>query len=133
MGFAEGTPTELVELGGQLYEIGWTWAAKRRVRECLLARHADPAAVHEEENLAAALWAALDKEARTALTLDDVEEMINPANEVAVAGALRALIIRSEPEPDPNVKPGAVTMPTPGLEKKSASTSSGRLESTISV
>lgn len=125
MGFAEGVPTVQIQLGGKSYTLGWTWAAKRRVRDYLAARHGDPLKANEEENLATVLWASMDKEQRESLTVEDVEEMVHPDNERIIAEKIRDLCLRSEP--DPNVDPVAVKKPTTG---ESNSKKSGQLVST---
>jgi hypothetical protein len=128
-GFAEGTPTVSVSLGGKSYTLGWTWAAKRRVRDYLTSIGKDGAGVHEEEYLSAVLWASMEKDARTDLSVDDVAELINPSNETEIAEKIRRLCIASEPESDPNVEPAAAKMeePTAG---RSLSSSAGQLVST---
>lgn len=132
MSFAEGTPTVEIQLGGKPYTLGWTWGAKRRVRESLIGRHADPKNAGEEENLATVLWASMEEEHRKALTVENIEDMIHADNEVEISKKIEELCLRSEPEPDPNAQPAAVKKPTAGTER-SASTSSARLESTISA
>lgn len=115
MSFAEGTPTVTVMLGGIPYTLGWTWAAKRRVREQLKSRGTDPQTAHEEEYLTTIVWAAMDKEQRESITVEGVEELINDRNQSAVTRQIRALILESEPPPsepesDPNGRPRAPTM-----------------------
>lgn len=125
MPFAEGTPTVEVRLDGESYTLGWTWAAKRRVRDHLKALGQE--SVHGEEHLSTVVWASMDKESRESLTVEDIEEKINPRNEAEIAEKIRQLIMVSEPEePKPKTEPGAVTQPTPG----SRSNSAGQLAST---
>lgn len=131
-GFAEGTPTVSITLGGKSYTLGWTWGAKRRVREHLTERHADPKDVTAEENLATVLWASMEEEHRKALSVEGIEDMIHAGNELNISKKIEELCLRSEPEPDPNAQPAAVKKPTAGTER-SASTSSAPLESTISA
>lgn len=129
MPFAEGVPTVQIQLGGKPYSLGWTWAAKRRLKEALESTGADltnETAV--AENLAVVLWASLDKESRS-LTVEDVEEMIHAGNEVEVATKIGELFKASEPDPDPKQQPAAVKEPTAG---RSTSTNSAPLESVTS-
>lgn len=132
MSFAEGTPTVEIQLGGKSYTLGWTWGAKRRVRESLTKHHADPTNAGAEENLATVLWASMEEEHRKALSVEGIEDMIHADNELEISKRISELCLRSEPEPDPNEQPAAVKQPTAGTER-SASTSSLRLESTISA
>lgn len=128
MPFAEGTPTVEITLGGKSYTLGWTWAAKRRVREYLAAKYPNPETADEQEQLATAFWAGLDKESRSSLSVEDIEEMIHSGNEAEVVERMSALFKKSEPEPDPNVAPVAETKkPTTG---RSTSTNSPQLAST---
>lgn len=123
-GFAEGTPTVTIQLGGKAYTLGWTWGAKRRVKDHL--KPDDPF----EENIAVILWASMDKEAREAISVEEIEELVHPENEAEVVGKFAELFKKSEPEPDPNADPVAVKEPTTGNQN---SKNSGRLASTISV
>jgi hypothetical protein len=131
MPFAEGTPTVEITLGGKSYTLGWTWAAKRRVREYLTAKYPNPETADQQEQLATAFWAGLDKESRTGLSVEDVEEMIHSGNEAELVEKMGSLFTKSEPEPDPNVAPVAVMekekTPTTG---RSTSTNSPQLAST---
>lgn len=129
-GFAEGTPTVEIRLDGKSYTLGWNWGAKRRARETILSRHADPQNVDQSEAMAAAVWASMDKENRAELSVEDVEEMIHPGNEVEVMEKVNRIIKSSEPDPEVKAEPAAVKMPTAG---KSPSTNSVQSESTISV
>lgn len=131
-GFAEGTPTVQIQLGVKSYTLGWTWGAKRRARETILSRHADPQNVDQSEAIAAAVWASMEKEKRAELSVEDVEEMIHPGNELEVMEKINQIIKSSEPEPDTSGKtvPAAAKMPTAG---KSASMNSVQSESTISA
>lgn len=130
MPFAEGVPTVDITLGGKPLTIGWTWGAKRRVRDHHIAKYANPQDAPEEENLATILWAGMDKEVRASLSVEDIEDLIHPRNEAEVAKKIRELIAKSEPDPEPEVKaePAAVKTPTAG---SSNSSKSGQLASTI--
>lgn len=133
MPFAEGTPTVSVQLGGKSYTLGWTWGAKRRVRDLMLELGiTDPADANQEEYVAMGLWASMEPDARSTVTFREIEEMINPANELEISTTVMGMIVRGEPkeEPGKNVGPVAVKEPTTG---HSNSKMSGRLESTISV
>lgn len=126
MGFAEGTPTVTVQLGGQSFKLGWTWGAKRRVKERL-----KPDDVFED-NIAVVLWASMDKETRESITVEEIEELVHPGNEAEVVGKFAELFKSSEPkeEPGKNGEPVAVKEPTTGNQ---SSRMSGRSESTISA
>lgn len=100
----EGVPTIEIQLGGQTYTLGWTWGAKRRVQEILKARHSDPQNVDRSETLAAALWASLDEDNRKTISVEDVEEMIHPGNEMLVMQKMNDLLEASEPKPNPEGK-----------------------------
>lgn len=129
-GFAEGVPTVEITLGGKSYTVGWTWGAKRRVRDHHIAKYANPQDVAEEENLATILWAGMDQETRSGISVEEIEELIHPRNEADIAGKIRELIAKSEPDPEPEVKadPAAVKTPTAG---SSNSNKSGQSESLI--
>lgn len=127
MAFAEGTPTVEITLGGQPYTLGWTWGAKRRLKEKLEEQGKslkDADAI--TENLPAVLWASMDEDTRAALSIAAVEELINPRNEVEVVEKIGALFEKSEPDPEVKQEPAAVTMPTAGTNSKE----SGRLLAT---
>lgn len=128
MSFAEGTPTVEITLGGKSYTIGYSWGGKRRAREYLTRQGADPAKANEEEYLSTLLWACMDKESRSSLTVEDVEDMIHPGNEVEIGEKLKQLIVRGEPdeEPEGKTRPEAVKVPTSGTP----SSRSGQLQST---
>lgn len=129
MPFAEGTPTAQVTLGGKIYTLGWTWGAKRRLREFLATKGTtlnDARAI--EENLPAVVWAGLDKDQREKVSIEDVEEMFNPTNESEIAERIGSLFKVSEP--DVKTEPVAATVPTTGTSTSSRSVQS---ESTISV
>ena len=125
MPFAEGTPTVEITLGGKSYTLGWTWAAKRRARDYFASQGKDPDKATQEENIAVALWASLEKEARDSLSVGDIEEVINPANEEAILEKMSSLFTKSEPDPKP--EPVAAKIPTTG---RSTSMSSPQLAST---
>lgn len=138
-GFPEGTPTTRLTLGGRSHELGFNWGAKKRVRDYLLSQGKSATTTHEEDYLAAAVWASMDKETRGTLTVDDVLEMIGPQNEQEIAGKIKQLIGAAEPEKDAeeetegeleekNSQPVAVKAPTTG---ESQSKSAGQLASTI--
>lgn len=74
----------------------------------------------------------MEEEHRKALTVEGIEDMIHADNELEISGKIQELCLRSEPESDPNAQPAAVKKPTAGAENL-ASTSSARLESTISA
>ena len=131
MSFAEGTPTKEIQLGGKSYTLGWTWGSKRRLKEWFTATGVDGAsATSVGENLPAVLWASMDREARDALSVDDVGELINPRNEMDVATTIGSLFTVSEPDPDTKAGPVAATEPTTG---KLTSNKSAPWESTISA
>jgi len=126
-GFAEGTPTVEIRLGGQSYTLGWTWGAKRRLKEKLEEQGKslkDEDAI--TENLPAVLWASMDEDTRAALSIPAVEELINPSNEVMVVEKIGSLFTKSEPDPEVKPEPAAATMPTAGTN----SNASGRLLAT---
>lgn len=115
MPFAEGTPTTDITLGGKSYTLGWTWGAKRRLKEVLASRGKelnDAAAV--QENIPAVLWAAMDSESRNALSVEDVEELVNPRNESEVVDKIGLLFKASEPDPEVKQGPVAGKIPTTG-------------------
>jgi hypothetical protein len=127
-GFAEGTPTKEIQLGGKSYTLGWTWGSKRRLKEWFTAHGVDgnsPSSVGE--NLPAVLWASMDKGDRDSLSVDDVGELINPRNEIEVATTIGSLFTVSEPEPDVKAEPVAARKPTTGI---STSMNSGLSAST---
>lgn len=131
-GFAEGTPTVTITLGGKSYELGFNWGAKRRVRDYLTKAGKTELNTHQEDYLAATVWASMDKETRSTLTVDDVAEWINPRNERKIAQKIEQLVTDAEPEEDAeekNGQPVAVKMPTTG---DSQSNSVGPLVSTTS-
>lgn len=133
MSFAEGTPTVKVQLGGKEYTLGWTWGAKRRVRELMRELGiTNPDDANREEYVAMGLWAAMEDEVRATITFKEIEERINPTNEVEISTIVFGMIVGGEPKEKPgkNGEPVAVTEPTTG---KSNSKKSGRLESTISA
>lgn len=116
-----------ITLGGKLYTLGWTWGAKRRLKEKLEEQGKnlkDADAI--TENLPAVLWASMDTDARAALSIADVEELINPRNEVEIVEKIGSLFEKSEPDPEVKQEPAAVTMPTAGTN----SHESGRLLAT---
>lgn len=122
--FAEGTPTTEIQLGSKTFTLGWTWGAKRRLKEYLVSRGSDMKDVNAiSENLPAVLWAALDNEARASVSVEDIEEMVNPRNEALVVEKIGQLFTQSEPDPDPKPNPSAATKPTEG---KQTSTTYGR-------
>lgn len=125
-GFAEGTPTVTVQLGGKSYMLGWTWAAKRRVKERL--KPEDPF----EDNIATVLWAAMDKESREGISVEEIEELVHSGNEAEVVGKFSELFVKSEPkeEPGKNGDPVALSTATTGNQ---SSKTSGRLQSTTST
>lgn len=126
-GFVEGTPTVEITLGGKSYTLGWNWGAKRRLKEKLAERGrelSDAAAI--SENLPAVVWASMDKETRDSVSVEDIEELINPRNEVEVVEKIGSLFTQSEP--DVKTNPAAVKEPTAG---KSTLTNSSQLASTI--
>lgn len=128
MPFAEGTPTVQIQLGGKVYTLGWTWGAKRRLREFLATKGKtldDPKAI--EENLPAVFWASLNKDQRGEVSIEDLEEVFNPSNEGEIAEKIGSLFKVSEPDPDVKAEPVAAKEPTTG---KSTSTSSPQLAST---
>lgn len=132
-GFAEGTPTVSVQLGGKDYTLGWTWGAKRRVRELMRELGIEnPSDANQEEYVAMGLWAAMEDEARATITFREIEERINPTNEVEISKTVMGMILRGEPKEKPgkNGEPVAVKKPTTG---NSNSKKSGRLGSTISA
>lgn len=124
MSFAEGVPTVEIQLGGKSYTLGWTWAAKRRLKESGI-NLSDQAVI--AENLATVLWVSLEKDSRNDLSVEDIEEMIHSGNEVEVATRIGELFKVSEPDPDVKQEPAAVTEPTAG---RSTSMISGQLAST---
>lgn len=116
-GFVEGTPTVEIQLGGKSYTLGWTWASKRRLKEALVARGTNlTEQTGVAENLAAVLWASMEKEARAEMSVEDVEEMIHSGNEIEVATKIGELFKASEPDPEPagKTEPAAVIKPTAG-------------------
>ena len=131
MAFAEGTPTVQVTLAGKPYTLGWTWGSKRRLKEWFTAHGIDANSPQSMgENLPAMLWASMDKPDREAMSVEDVQELINPRNEVVIAEKIGEMFKVSEPEPDIKAESVAVTKPTTG---NSTSMNSEHLESTISV
>lgn len=128
MGFAEGVPTVEIQLGGKSYTLGWTWAARRRSREYLIAQGKENTA-SQYENVAAALWAGMEERVRAEISVGAIEEMIHPGNESEILEKMSALFEKSEPDPDPNAKPSAAKIPTEG---KQTSMSSGRSAGSIS-
>lgn len=127
--FAEGTPTVDVTLGGKTYTIGYSWGAKRRARQELIRRGNDADRAHEEEYLSTLLWACLGKEDRSLLSVEDIEDMIHPGNESEIGKQLKQLIVRGEPdeEPEGNARPAAANRETTA---GTSSTESGRLVAT---
>lgn len=126
MPFAEGTPTITVQLGRKDYTLGWTWGAKRRVKERL--RPEDPF----EDNIAVVLWAAMDKESREAISVEEIEELVHPGNEAEVVEKFSELFKKSEPKEEPE-KNGEPVASKPATTGNRSSKKSGRSESTISA
>lgn len=130
-GFAEGTPTTEIKLGGKSYTIGWTWGAKRRLKEVLEKQGKDlQTADAITENLPAVLWASMDTETRDSLSISDVEEMVNPRNELEVVQKIGALFEKSEPDPEVKQEPVAVKKPTTGTGTTSSKESGLSLSTT---
>jgi hypothetical protein len=128
MPFAEGTPTVEIMLGGKSYTLGWTWGAKRRLKERLAMQGSDLKDVNAiSENLPAVLWAALDNEARDSISVEGIEELVNPRNEAEVVEKISSLFAQSEPDPEVKAEPAAVKRPTAG---NSTSMKSEQLAST---
>lgn len=127
-GFAEGTPTETIELGGKSYTLGFTLGAMRRAKDLgVLHRNAE-----NETDLMLALpeyvWSCLSEEGRAELSVAKISELMNPVNVAVIAEAVGQLFTASVPKPDPNAQPAAATEPTAGnLNSKN----SGQLASTI--
>lgn len=133
MAFAEGTPTVTVTLGGKCYTLGWTWGSKRRLKEWTKANGVDAQSAQAMgESLPAMLWASMDKEDRDSISVSQVEELINPRNEVAIAEKIGEMFRVSEPEPDIKAAPVAAKE-KPLTTGNSTSMNSEHLESTISV
>lgn len=122
-----------VTLGGKSYTLGWTWGSKRRLKEYFTAHGIDgnsPSAVGE--NLPAVLWASMDKADRESLSMEDVEELLNPQNELEIATSLGGLFKASEPDSDVKAEPAAAKE-RPLTAGKSTSISSMPSASTISA
>lgn len=130
MGFAEGTPTATISLGGKSYDLGFTIGAMRRSRALGVLNVDATDNVSFMLALPEYVWACLDDEGRKDLSVAQISELMNPANVNEIAGAVGEIFRASIPAPDPNVEPAAVKMPTAG---NSTSTNSGPLESTISA
>lgn len=122
-----------IALGGKSYTVGWTWGAKRRLKEIILARGTDTTSVLAlSDHLPTAVWAGLDEETRAKVTVEEIEESLNPRNETEVIEKMGSLWKASEPDPEPEgkVSPVAVKTPTTG---PSTSMNSVQSESTISA
>lgn len=124
-----------ITLGGKSYTLGWTWGAKRRLQEGLKERGVDLNSPDSAvgENLPLVIWAALDKATREGISVDEIEELVNPRNQVEVVTKLGQLFTESEPdrEPEGNARAGAVETPTPGDQIHWISSESAPLLSSI--
>ena len=127
MPFAEGTPTQLIEMGGNLYELGFTIGAMKRAQKLGVLNVDASDATAMMLALPQYIWACMNEEGRKELSVEAIEELLNPNNIKVIAEAIGELFKESLPKPDVKDEPGAVKPPTPG---NSTSTSSGRLVST---
>jgi hypothetical protein len=132
-GFAEGTPTVTVRLGGKDYTLGFTIGAMRRAKELGVSQ----VDLSDGSALMLAMpqyvWACMTKEDRASLSPDEIDELVNPSNISNISEAIGELFKASLPEESTsgNGQPAATKKkePTAG---RSTSTSSGQLASTIS-
>jgi hypothetical protein len=127
-GFAEGTPTATVELGGKSYTLGFTLGAMRRAKELGVLHNNAESSTDMMLALPEYVWSCLSEEGRTELSVAQISELMNPSNVEAIAEAVGELFKASTPKPDPNVQPVAVKEPTTG---NPSSKNSGQLVSTI--
>lgn len=127
--FAEGTPTATVELGGKSYELGFTVGAMKRAKE-LRVLNID---ANDETAFMLALpefvWSCLEGSARKELSVEQIDELMNPSNIKEIAQSVGALFRASLPEENTsgNGEPAAVKEPTAGSR---TSIDSGQLVST---
>lgn len=128
-GFAEGTPTVEIQLGGKSYTLGFTLGSMRRAKELnvLTLDASDETALML--GMPAYVWACLSEETRRELSVEAIGELMNPSNMKAIALKVGELFKASVPkeDSDPNAEPAAVKEPTAG---KSTLISSGQLAST---
>lgn len=130
-GHGQGVPTATISLGGKSYKLAWTWGAKRRLNERLVAAGKELTAPNSiAENLPAVVWASMDEEAREKISVEQIEDLIHPGNEIEIIDKFSVLFSQSEPDPAPNAEPAAgKKQPTAG---RSASKKSGQSASTTS-
>lgn len=127
MAFATGTPTQLVELDGEIYEIGFTINAMKRAQDLgvLDVDTSDGSAFMRA--MPEYLWACMDDDGRAKLSVKQIGDLLNPNNIQPIIKAVGDLFLASLPKPDVKDEPGAAKTPTPG---NSTSTNSGHLVST---
>lgn len=129
MAFAEGTPTVTIELD-KPRELGYTLGAMRRAQELGVLKLDMEDDVSFMLALPRYVWACMDSEGRKDLTIETIEEMMNPLNAKTIARKMIELFKASLPPEDPsgNAEPAAAMMPTAG---GSILNTSGQLVATI--
>lgn len=129
--FAEGTPTVVVRLGGKDYTLGFTIGAMRRAKELGVSQ----VDVSDGSALMLAIpqyvWACMTSEARQSLSVEEIDELINPSNISGISEAIGELFKASLPEDTSgNAQPAATNGKMEPTAGRSTSTSSGQLAST---
>ena len=75
MSFAEGTPTQLVELGGNIYEIGFTIGAMKRAQKLGVLNVDASDATAMMLALPQYIWARMTEEGRKELSVEQVLQL----------------------------------------------------------
>jgi hypothetical protein len=115
MPFPEGTPTVTVQLD-RPRQLGWTMGAMKRAKALgVLAVDWND---QTETMLAmpALVWSTLDAESRAELSLEELDEILNPRNMLEIINQITALFGESEPEavPEGNGQPAPAKKPRAG-------------------
>jgi len=129
--FPEGTPTVTVELGGKSFQLGWTMAAMRRAKKLGVLDVDWDKPSDAMLAIPSVVWAAMSKADNESVTPDEVDEMVNPNNIIALMSKVTELFGLAEPDPVGNEHPAPQKKARAG--QRSTSTNSGQSESTTSV
>lgn len=124
-GFAEGIPTETIELDGKVYTLGFTMGSMKRAQDLGVLNVDIQDQTARMLALPEYVWVCLDREGREELSVEAIRELIGPYNIVSIAEKIGNLFAASVPEG--NASPAAVVETlkesTAGV-KRSTSTSS---------